>query len=103
MLQCLNDPSAMSGMCDIAARCADVVLDVCQGIARAGDHPGVAGIEHGQIIVTVADGKASGRVQRIVPGHLTEAAAFLKIAVAEAQIDRVALPTQQGLGTGPSS
>lgn len=45
---------------DEAAGCRDFRVDFWHRVGRAGGHAGVGGIEHVEIVVAVADGKAVG-------------------------------------------
>ena len=76
----------------------DLFADLGHGVRRAGGHAGVRGIEHFGVVVAVADGETAGCVEAVEARDLGETAAFLEIAVAEAQVDRVSLPREVWLG-----
>ena len=92
MLQRLDRTMGVNALGDEAAGCGDFGVDLWHGVGGAGDHAGVGGIEHVEVVVAIADGKAIRSREVVKPCHFREAATFVEIAVTEAQVDRVALP-----------
>ena len=60
MPQGLDGPVAVGGLGDEAAGGGDFFADGGDRIGGTGGHRGVGGVEHFEIVVAVADGKASG-------------------------------------------
>ncbi len=97
MPQALDRSMTVGALCDETAVAADFLIHRLHGIRGACDHSRVGGIEHFQVIVAVPNGKAATHRDLIVIGDVGEAAALLKIPVAETQIDRVSLPREMRL------
>ena len=77
-MACAGDKPA-DGACFLA-NCLHCVGGAC-------GHACVCGVEHFQVIVAVADGKAAVGGDAVVGCDVAQASAFLVFAVAEAQID----------------
>ena len=69
MLQRLDRAVGVDALGDEAAGCGDFGVDLWHGVGGAGDHAGVGGIEHVEVVVAVADGKAVCSTELMNPCH----------------------------------
>jgi hypothetical protein len=90
--ECLHGTLSMACAGDETTDVARFLVDCIDRIGWARGHSGVCGIEHFQVVVTVADCEAALGRETVVVCDVAEAAAFLKFPVAEAQVDRISLP-----------
>lgn len=93
----LGDSVAMGESAEIATVMKDVVADIGDGIGGASGHRGGRRAEHFEVIMAIADGKNAGGWDVPLLGNAAEGAALLEIAIAEAQINRAALPSKSGV------
>ena len=69
MFQRFDGAVGLDALGDEAAGCGDFGVDLWHGVGGAGDHAGVGGIEHVEVVVAVADGKAVGCGELMKPCH----------------------------------
>lgn len=69
MLQRLDGAVGLDALGDEAAGCGDFGVDLWHGVGGAGGHAGVGGIEHVEVVVAVADGKAVCCGELMEPCH----------------------------------
>lgn len=60
MFQRFDGAVGVDALSDEAAGCGDFCVDLWHGVGGAGGHAGVGSIEHVEVVVAVADGKAVG-------------------------------------------
>jgi hypothetical protein len=92
MFQRFNHSGAMHSAGDETTVSGDFLPDFKHRVCRASGHSGVVGIEHFHVIVAIAHCETPRWRQLVEPRDFAEAAALLKIPMAEAQIDRIPLP-----------
>ena len=87
MLQRFDGAVGVDALGDEAAGGGDFCMDLRHRVGRAGGHAGVGGVEHVEVVVSVADGEAVGGRKLVNFGDFSKTAAFVEITVPEAQVD----------------
>lgn len=95
-VESFDDAVAVGGFGDVAVAGGDEFADGGDGVGGAGGEAGVLGGEHFDVVVAVSGGEDVGDGDLEEVSDFGQSTTFLVVLVTEAEVDRVALPAEQG-------